>query len=173
MAQAGDWTCTFTATRATGDVMARGPRQLLWFPCVGQFPSFHRTEAHNGHWPLFNCPSKVYDRILFFLCGAYIQWNIPQPHTKKKEGNNALCSNMEEIIILSKSDRERQISYDITYMWNLKKRYQWTYLQNRNRLTDLKTHLWLSKGTEQQGGPSDHTPEDPRGRASSMSSQPR
>ena len=28
-----------------------------------------------------------------------------------------------EIIILSevKSDRERQISYDITYMWNLKK----------------------------------------------------
>ena len=23
-----------------------------------------------------------------------------------------------EIIILSKSDRERQISYDITYMWN-------------------------------------------------------
>ena len=25
-----------------------------------------------------------------------------------------------EIIILSKSDRERHISYDITYMWNLK-----------------------------------------------------
>ena len=26
-----------------------------------------------------------------------------------------------EIIILSKPDRERQISYDIAYMWNLKK----------------------------------------------------
>ena len=25
-----------------------------------------------------------------------------------------------EIIILSKPDRERQIPYDITYMWNLK-----------------------------------------------------
>ena len=25
-----------------------------------------------------------------------------------------------EIIILSKSDRERQIPYDISYMWNLK-----------------------------------------------------
>ena len=25
-----------------------------------------------------------------------------------------------EIIILSQSDREREISYDITYMWNLK-----------------------------------------------------
>ena len=29
-----------------------------------------------------------------------------------------------EIIILSKSNRERQISYDITYMWNLKKMIQ-------------------------------------------------
>ena len=26
-----------------------------------------------------------------------------------------------EMIILSKSDRERQISYDITYTWNLRK----------------------------------------------------
>ena len=38
----------------------------------------------------------------------------------------------------SKSDRERQISYDITYMWNLKKGYKRTYLQNRNRLTDIE-----------------------------------
>ena len=27
-----------------------------------------------------------------------------------------------EIIILSKSNRERKVSYDITYMWNLKKK---------------------------------------------------
>ena len=26
-----------------------------------------------------------------------------------------------EIIILMKSDREKQVSYDITHMWNLKK----------------------------------------------------
>ena len=47
----------------------------------------------------------------------------------EKEWNNAICSNMEGPIILrlweyhtewSKSDREREISYDITYMWNLK-----------------------------------------------------
>ena len=31
-----------------------------------------------------------------------------------------------EIIILNEV-RQRQISYDITYMWNLK-RYKWTYL---------------------------------------------
>ena len=45
----------------------------------------------------------------------------------------------------SKSDRERQISY-ITYMWNLKKRYKWTYLQNRNRLTDVENTLMVTKG---------------------------
>ena len=55
----------------------------------------------------------------------------------------------------SKSDRERQVSYDIAYMWNLKKNFIYiyiyiyiythtrykTYLQNRNRLTDLANEL--------------------------------
>ena len=43
----------------------------------------------------------------------------------KKEWNNATCSNMigprDYHTKWSKSDRERQISHDITYMWNLKK----------------------------------------------------
>ena len=43
---------------------------------------------------------------------------------KKKEWNNAICSNMDGprnyYTKRSKSERERQISYDITYMWNLK-----------------------------------------------------
>ena len=38
----------------------------------------------------------------------------------KKEQNNAICSNMDETTDYhtkwSKSERERQISYDITYM---------------------------------------------------------
>ena len=42
----------------------------------------------------------------------------------KKEQNNAICSSMDEIrdyyTKWSKSERERQIPYDITYMWNLK-----------------------------------------------------
>ena len=42
----------------------------------------------------------------------------------KKEWNNAICSNMDGHrdypTKWSKSDRERQIPYDITYMWNLK-----------------------------------------------------
>ena len=50
----------------------------------------------------------------------------------------------------SKADRERQI-YDITNMWNLKKLYKWTYLQNRNRHTDIEITLMVTK-VESQGG---------------------
>ena len=45
----------------------------------------------------------------------------------------------------SKSDTERQI-YDIACMWNLKKWYKWTYLQNRNRLTDVENKLMVIRG---------------------------
>ena len=42
----------------------------------------------------------------------------------KQEGNNAICGNMDGPRDChsewSKSDRERRIPYDITYMWNLK-----------------------------------------------------
>ena len=46
----------------------------------------------------------------------------------------------------SKSDRERQISYDIAYMWNLKYDTNELYLQNRNRLTDIENRLVVAKG---------------------------
>ena len=46
----------------------------------------------------------------------------------KKERNNAICSNMDatrdDHTKRSKSDRERQIPNDITYMQNLKKGYK-------------------------------------------------
>ena len=42
----------------------------------------------------------------------------------KKEWNNVICSNREEPrdyhTKWSKPEREKQIPYDITYMWNLK-----------------------------------------------------
>ena len=60
----------------------------------------------------------------------------------KKEWNNATCSNMDGPRDYhtkgSKSDRERQISYDTTYMWNLKRWYKWIYLHIRNRFTDIE-----------------------------------
>ena len=46
----------------------------------------------------------------------------------EKEWNNAICSNMDRPrdchTEWNKSDRERQISYDIAYMWNLKNMIQ-------------------------------------------------
>ena len=73
----------------------------------------------------------------------------------KKEWNIVIWSNMDGPrdyhTKRSKSDRERQI-YDITYMWNLKKWYKWTYLQNRNRLTDLENQILVTKGDSGGGG---------------------
>ena len=53
-----------------------------------------------------------------------------------------------EMIILSEV-RERQLSYDITCMWNLKNdptykwfHYKWTYLQNSNRFTDFEIYVY-------------------------------
>ena len=55
-----------------------------------------------------------------------------------------------EMIILSESARERQI-YDSTYMWKLRKKwYEWTCLQNGNRLTDIENKLMVTNG--ERGG---------------------
>ena len=47
----------------------------------------------------------------------------------------------------SKPGRERQISYTVAYLWNLKKKkkkgYKWTYLQNR--CTDIENKLRVIK----------------------------
>ena len=52
----------------------------------------------------------------------------------------------------SESDRG-EISYDIPYMWNLKKYiwYKWTYLQNKNRLTDLENEFMVAMNGSLQG----------------------
>ena len=42
-----------------------------------------------------------------------------------------------EIVILNEV-RKKEILHDIAYMCNLKKRYKWTYLQDRNIVTDVK-----------------------------------
>ena len=67
----------------------------------------------------------------------------------KKEQNNAICMDRprDGHTEWSKPDRERQISYDITYMWNVKKKwYKWNYIRNRNRPTDLENKLTVTKG---------------------------
>ena len=53
---------------------------------------------------------------------VYIYNGILLSH--KKEWNSAICSNLDQPVDYhtkwSKSERERQIQYDITYMCNLK-----------------------------------------------------
>ena len=71
-----------------------------------------------------------------------MQWNI----SHKQEQNNVICNNMDgprdchtECI---NSDSEKQTSYDIAYMWNLKTKWnKLTYLQNRSRVTDVENNL--------------------------------
>ena len=70
--------------------------------------------------------------------------------SRKKEWNNAFCSNMDGPrgyhTKWSKPDRERQISYDTAYMWNLK--------NDTNELiykTDIDDKLMVNKG-ERGGG---------------------
>ena len=51
----------------------------------------------------------------------------------------------------NESNRERQISHDITYMWNLKNMIKRTYLQNRERFTDLESRFVVAWGGEREG----------------------
>ena len=46
----------------------------------------------------------------------------------------------------SKSEREKQISYINTYIWNLEEWYWWTCLQGRNRDTDIRMDMWTWEG---------------------------
>ena len=77
----------------------------------------------------------------------YIQNGILFSH--KKEWNVAICDNMDRPrgynAKWNKSDWEKQIPYDFTYMWNLKKTKQTK--QNRNRLRYRK-----QTGGHQRGG---------------------
>ena len=76
----------------------------------------------------------------------------------KKEQNNAiffwhyrlLDGPRDGYTEWSKSDIERQISYDIIYMWN-KRGYKWTYLQNRSRVTNVKNKLMVTTGIVEEG----------------------
>ena len=69
----------------------------------------------------------------------------------KKELNNAICSNMDRPrdyhIKQSKSERERQIPYDITYIWNLIKNDTNGLIYKTETDSQIsKSNLWLPKG---------------------------
>ena len=47
---------------------------------------------------------------------------------------------------------ERQITYDITYMWNLKEDRNKSYLANRNKITNIENRSVVAKGEGSGGG---------------------
>ena len=51
----------------------------------------------------------------------------------------------------SKSEREKQILYFNADMWNLEKRYRWSYLQSRSRDIDKENKYMDTKGERGMG----------------------
>ena len=51
-----------------------------------------------------------------------------------------------EIILSEISQTEKDKYYMTRHMWNLKKGYEWTYLQNRNIFIDVADKLTVTKG---------------------------
>ena len=69
----------------------------------------------------------------------------------KKEWNNAICNNVDgpgDNQLSEVSQRKTDIIWYCLYMEYKKKWYRWTYLQNRNRLTDIEDKLILPKRIE-------------------------
>ena len=70
---------------------------------------------------------------------------------KKKNQIVPFAATWTDLVIIIRSESsqtEQQISYDTAYMWNLKKWYKLTYLQNRNRPTDTENKFMVTKEEE-------------------------
>ena len=55
-----------------------------------------------------------------------------------------------EVIIRSEVKSQRETQTYKQYMWKLKKSYKRTYLQNRNRVTDVENNLMVNAGEEKE-----------------------
>ena len=57
---------------------------------------------------------------------------------------------LEHVMLNEVSDRERQISYGFTYVWNLKNKLN---EQNKMETDSQRTNRWLPEESGVQGGP--------------------
>ena len=65
-----------------------------------------------------------------------------------KQPYTATRMDLEIITLSEEGQTERQMSYDIAYMCNLKlkkKWYKWTYLQSKHRPIDIKNKFMVTK----------------------------
>ena len=49
-----------------------------------------------------------------------------------------------ETVIQSEVSQKKKDKYNVAYMWNQKKCYKWTYLQNRSRVIDVENKLTVT-----------------------------
>ena len=71
----------------------------------------------------------------------------------KKEWNNAICRNMdgsEDYHTKWSKTKERQISYNIAYKWNLKKGTNELIYKIERESQTKKTNLWLPKERQEK-----------------------
>ena len=122
---------------------------LYVYPCAGTTLFIAALFTIARTWKQPKCP--LTDKWVKKLWYIYTM----ECYSAIKKPNNAIFSNMDGPGAYhtkwSKSDRERQLSYDTTFRWNLNKWYKWTYLQNRKRLTDLEDGLVVARGEESEG----------------------
>ena len=68
--------------------------------------------------------------------------------------NIAICSNMDEPrdyeTKWNKLGRERQISYEITYMWNLKKMIEMNLFTTQKQIKNIENKLLPKKRVEEK-----------------------
>ena len=102
-------------------------------------PAFFKTA---NTWEQLKCPPTeewikkmcyIYNGILL---SQKTEWNMPFAAT---------WMDLEITILSGVSQTERQISWYHIHM-NLKKWYKWTYLHNRNRLTEIENKFRVTKG---------------------------
>ena len=106
------------------------------------------TIVRTGNEP--KCPStKEWIKKMWYIC------TMEQKGTATKR--NEIVSfagrwiDLETVIQSEVSQKVKQISYNIAYMWNLEEWYRWTYLQSRNRDTDVENKL-IDTEEERRGG---------------------
>ena len=72
----------------------------------------------------------------------------------KKKRNWVICRDMDGPrdchTEWSKSEKEKQILYINACMWNIEKWYRWSYLQSRNRDTDIENKCMDIKGEREE-----------------------
>ena len=61
---------------------------------------------------------------------------------------SATWIDLEIVIVSEVSQRKKNIVWHSLYVESKKKWYKWTYLQKRNRLTDLENELMVARGKD-------------------------